>query len=185
MRLNPRAPKINPHSGNFNTGTSTVNTPTLTITQDIVLNITVSQNARYLAFDEWVVSPDANQTSVAATPTSQSLSVVNNATVASRPIIGLFDNGSNFGGVTNNDGLLQFSDTTVANGTSFTIKAGSYTFASSVNFNPALNGTTFTGNVFLVAPAGTRLSDFTTVPEPSAALLSLLGAGFLLLRRKR
>ena len=169
-------------SGNFNTGSPA---PKLTITQDISFNITTTGDLTVIGLDEWTTN-DTTQTSVTVL-VGQEISYVNNGTPGTIKLARLFDNYTNSQGIlSENDGILFFDQIQVTAGTTFVLKAGSFEFGSSSNFNTLLSdGFTFTGNTALATSSIGRLSENgVSVPEPSAALLSLLGAGFLL-RRKR
>jgi hypothetical protein len=169
-------------SGDFTNGTTT---PTVTITHDIVLEITRSGLfAFYLVLDEWTVSDGILKELEPASP--QNFHYKLNGTPGTTLFRGLTDNAANtFTAISPNDGLLFFNSVSVAEQDVFTILAGVYTLQSKPNFNQALAGKTFTGDVFLTSNTGVRLSNTVTlVPEPSALLLSALGL-LLLLRRIR
>ncbi|WP_411825612.1 PEP-CTERM sorting domain-containing protein [Luteolibacter sp. AS25] len=169
-------------SGDFINGTTT---PTLTITDDIVFNITVGGDARVIVFDEWTTSDNNNIYLFA--DSGQSLSYDIDGTGGTVPLQVLVEDASyNYGDVTKNDGTLGFNPLTVSAGQTFTIKAGSYTYQSDVDFNPLLIDTVFTGNVFIADDDREYLSNIVTVPvpEPSALLLFALGVVPLLRRRR-
>lgn len=177
-------------NGTVEIGGTTV--PTLTITEDIVFGILADGTVQAIVFDEWLANPNAFVVTVPAVGGSQPLNVVNDTTVANPLLFHLGDGGEAFGEVTVNDGFLIIGDIDVTSGTSFTIRAGSFTFVPNSGFNPELNGRTFTGNAFLGGGQGlvalsalTPVSASTLVPEPSAALLSLLSSIGLLCRRVR
>jgi hypothetical protein len=96
---------------------------------------------------------------------------------------------SSVGSLTSNDGYL-FCNTTfgVAIGNTVTLKAGTYTLGAASGFNP--QGTqTFTGNMFISALGGNRISDIVPagpVPEPTTLGLLFVGGiiGFIFARRK-
>lgn len=170
-------------SGDFNDG---IPTPTLTFTEDIVLTITTDSNAGSLVFDEWAIT-DGSQTSVVDSP-EQLIAYELNGSDATVDLTGLFDH-LNFtsNDITPNDGLLDFSlfsGIAVTSGDIVTITAGSYTFTSSPDFNPALGDITFTGDIFLIDFGGNRISEIVAVPEPSALLLCTIGS-IAMLRRRR
>lgn len=168
-------------SGNLNTGTPT---PTLTITDDIDFDIIGSGFVFALFFSEWTTA-DSVQTALAPMPV-QNFAYELNGSGGTTNVLGLYDNiAAASSGLTPNDGYMGFGGMSVANGDSLKVLAGTYTFGSNPDFNPLLNGITFTGNVFLTDISSIRMSNIVAVPEPSSVLLvsalSLSG----LLRRKR
>ena len=173
--------------GDFVNGTANIGgttTPTLVITQDIVFNIPSNAFASILVFRNWAPT-DGGITQLFDTP-AQNLAVSNNGNDSLLAINGLYDhNNSLQNDVGINDGLLYLNANFVLAAGTATIKAGSYTFNSSTDFNPALNGLTFNGQVFLADSASSILSNIVTVPEVSSVALLGLGALALGLKRRR
>ncbi|MDA0768528.1 MAG: PEP-CTERM sorting domain-containing protein [Verrucomicrobia bacterium] len=169
-------------SGDFVNGTTT---PTLTITEDIVFNITSTSSVESVIFDEWTTS-DGGQDVAYRDPLGQSLAYLINNSPAMVLIGNLYDNlAANYGDFTPNDGYLALNGLSVTAGDTLVIKAGSFVFSSSLGFNSLLDGTTFTGVVFLADGNGDRISgNGVAVPEPSSVLLCGLGT-LALLRRRR
>lgn len=176
-------------SGDFVNGTEIIggtSTPTLTITDDIVLNIPYNRVLKLLVFRNWVAASDLERTAAFDSP-AQGLAMNNNGVDASPTINALYDNhAGSKNSIEATDGYILLDlGISVDAGTAVTIKAGSYTFyTEDSSFNPDLNGRVFTGEVFLADSSGWAISDFVTVPEPSVALLGLLGVGFFLRRRR-
>ncbi len=175
-------------TGNFSTGTPK---PTLTFQEDLTFTVTGTGNVTFLIFDEWTTA-DSSATSLTPSPSPQNLAYQLNANSAtSSNIITFADNtAATYLGVTPNDGYLSIAPIAVITGDTFTVKAGVYTFNFSSGFNPLLSGadSIFTGNVFLKSNSGS-ISNLVnvpaSVPEPSALLLSGLGAQTLLRRRRK
>ena len=159
-------------------------TATLVITQDIVFNIPSNASAIQLVFRNWATT-NGGITQVLGTP-AQSLAVSNNGNASLLSINGLYDNNNSLqNDIGINDGLIYLDTAFLMTAGTATIKAGSYTFNSSTDFNPALNGITFNGQVFLTDSSGAILSNIVTVPEASYVALLGLGALALGLKRRR
>lgn len=170
-------------SGDFVNGTST---PTFTITEDIVLTVETDGLGVILVFDEWAPT-DGTQSGVFPSPSPQSL-LITQAGSGSSVLMDGFADHANFtvADISDNDGYMQFGEQlSVSAGEEIRILAGSYTFSSNADFNPALQDFTFEGNVFLTDGDGNRLTNVATVPEPSGVLLASVLGGLGLLRRRR
>ena len=90
-------------SGDFVNGTTT---PTLTITEDIVFNITATAWAESLICDEWTTSDGVHDVAF-QDPGGQSLAYLINNTPGLKLIGGAYDNlAVNYGEFTPNDGYL-------------------------------------------------------------------------------
>lgn len=75
------------------------------------------------------------------------------------------------------DGLFYLNAFQVVVGDVVTLKQGSYTLPKQT-FSPEITQI-FTGNMFIATNSGERISDITTVPEPSTYALLALGVGVL------
>ena len=148
---------------------TTTTAGSMTILKDITFNITVTGTTQLVVLDEWVTSD--------GTPTFYPVSgtytySINGAANQTLPMNSLLDNSTGgFGAVSANDGYFYPSSAIpVAAGNTFTIRSGTYVLPAAGNaasFNPQANQT-FTGNVFLVNSAGTRISDIVQLGGPAA-----------------
>lgn len=164
-------------------------TPTLVITEAITFQINRSGAIAVIVFDNALSNDDETQTEVftqEGAPLSIAIDEINQT-------IGLYNIhvslGESLGDMDPQDTFLNLlARIPVKDEESFTINPNTIIFTPNPHWNPELqNGYTFTGNVFLADMDFNRLSKFPppdAIPEPSAALLGLLGAGFFL-RRKR
>lgn len=155
---------------------------TFEITTDIHVNITQNAAGTFVlfVFDDWVTS-DGARTDL---PLNPQLAFSLNGSNFSYPA-SLGDNLSvSLKSISSGDGFAYIvTPRTLVVGDVLTLKAGSYTFSGDTEFNRT-TAKTFTGKLFVADNDGTMLSQLTSVPEPSAALLGLLGAGLMLRRRR-
>lgn len=164
-------------TGDFVAGTTT---PTLTFTEDIEFVMSGHSGAFAMTITGWGIARGGFE-SVSATSGSAVSADLNGAAV-SIPLDVLYDDMGMT--VDYSVGLLTFDEFTFAAGDVFRILAGSYTFESNSNFDPALIGTVFTGEVMLVSQSLEPISNAVLVPEPAVMLLGSLGMLGLLRRRR-
>ncbi|GAA5121822.1 hypothetical protein JIN84_01240 [Luteolibacter yonseiensis] len=162
---------------------STPNAPcTFEITSDINVTITANAVNQIVAvmFDNWVTT-DGTRTD---RPLSPGFSYQLNGIAGSQTAT-LGDNIDNtFGIITPGDGFIFLQlPTPAVIGDILTLKAGVYNFTGDAAFNPQTVGT-FNGNLVVIDNLANPIAAPTAVPEPSGALLGLVGAALLFRRRR-
>ena len=169
-------------TGDIATGSGVV-----TVTEDIVFNVTARGNVNVIAFDDWTATSDSDWNYPPLNPAS--FTIVLNGVEIVAPFASFTDNRySDIHDLKANDTYFAFHTPgtrgiAVTAGDTFVFKAGSWSVSATPTFNPAVSGV-FDGNAFLVDYSGRRVSDFVQVPEPSTPLLLLLGALMCFLRRR-
>jgi hypothetical protein len=154
------------------------------ITQDIVFTVNTSAAAGKKGFvlDNWLVSDN----SALGSFVSPDLVYLVNGSSFTSPSTAFYDNfGQSLGNLTANDGYIWSDMTALTAGNTVVFKAGTYSLAAVVAFNP-LATQTFTGDVFMINGSNVRISNIVTlpVPEPGAVSLLALGAIALVSRRR-
>lgn len=165
-------------SGDFNAGTGQVqfgSDTSFTLTSGLV-----SFNSLLLVFDEAVNSDSTRDFFDSDSGTPLSLELNGTPYTTSFRIVDNFVN--NVVDVTAKDTYLFWDShpADLSSGDTLVVKAGTYGVQSGTGFNTQLNALTFTGNMFLANPFGSRISSFgVAVPEPSV-YATLTGFGLLL-----
>ncbi|MGJ3243655.1 MAG: hypothetical protein ACFE0O_11985 [Opitutales bacterium] len=178
------------HAAIVVTGPFTSPGATIEFSTAIPLTVTTtSSNGFFLVFDDWV-SSDASSETLTINPASLAYRV-NGGAQMSVPLQNISDNFTNSNGdVSPDDGLLGFN-------TLLSVTAGDVieivpqtltTTNSSADFNSALDGITFSGDVFLADLSLNELARYSAspIPEPRyfAAVFGLIALG-LVVRRSR
>lgn len=176
----------------------TITLPTLTTVGSVVIDapiaflITKAGSVQGIVFDEWVTSDGTKSTLVFAKDTIAYYNINGGSTQQlTFDIINRFALVDNLAGIAKsisaNDGFIEIPvSSAVVIGNIFTLLPSTLVLPAQTvsNFNPAA-AQIVTEKVFLAGQSGEALSGLTSaVPEPSAALLSLLGAGLLVRRRR-
>ena len=151
-------------SGDVSAGTGQI-----TISQDYTFEITADNSTDTIAFvfDNWAMSDGGRTFSFFTGP--QFAFAYNGGAVQTGTNSNLVDNlDFDVNDLCADDGyIVVSSQPTMQVGDSYTVKAGTYSLSMATSFNPELNDSTFTGDIFLTDANGNRISNVLQAESPT------------------